>query len=115
MEKVTPIIKDSGKREQYKSGMVRDTSEDKIDYTLILDGPMYERWAKHLTLGAKKYNKRNWTLSNGEEELSRFRESAVRHFHQWATGQTDEMHEAAVFFNINAYEYLKEKLNKDGK
>ena len=108
-------IKDSGERLTYKSGMVRDVTNDKIDYTLILDGPMYERWAEHLTGGAKKYTKRNWMKANGQEELERFKESAARHFHQWISGKTDERHEAAVFFNINAYEYLKEKLANDKK
>ena len=46
-------IKDSGKREEFASGMVRDVSGDKTDYTLILDGPMFDRWAAHLTNGAK--------------------------------------------------------------
>ncbi|MDO8610123.1 MAG: DUF5664 domain-containing protein [bacterium] len=104
-------IKDSGKREEYKSGMIRDTAGDKIDFSLIYDGPMMERWARHLTLGAKKYQKRNWMRANGLEELERFRESAARHFAQWMNGKTDECHEAGVYFNINAYEYLKEKLN----
>jgi hypothetical protein len=107
------MVKDSGKREEYKSGMVRDVTDDKIDFSLIYDGPMLERWAQHLTDGAKKYSKRNWLKANGLEELARFRESAIRHFHQWATGKTDESHESGVFFNINACEYLKEKLNVD--
>ena len=105
-------IKDSGKRQEYKSGMVRDLSDNKIDYSLIYDGPMLKRWAEHLTLGGIKYEKRNWLRANGEEELARFRESAARHFTQWMNGETDECHEAAVYFNINAYEYLKEKLDK---
>lgn len=104
-------LKDSGKREKYKSGMVRDTAEDKTDYTLILDGPMFQRWAAHLTKGAKKYNKRNWMKAGGNEELERFRESACRHFFQWISGEIDEDHAAAVYFNINSYEYLKKKLN----
>lgn len=110
MNESKSIIKDSGKRQQYKSGMVRDVTDDKIDYSLIYDGPMMDRWALHLTLGAKKYLPRNWMLADGQEELARFKESACRHFRQWVRGDADEMHEAAVFFNINAYEYLKEKL-----
>jgi hypothetical protein len=106
-------VKDSGKRQQYKSGMVRDTADDKIDYSLVLDGPMFLRWAEHLTKGAKKYTKRNWLLATGKEEYERFRESAVRHFVQWYYGLTDEDHAAAVFFNINAAEYLRG--NFDGK
>jgi hypothetical protein len=109
------IIKDSGERTEYKSGMVRDVTTDKIDYSLALDGPMFKRLAKHLTLGAKKYKKRNWMLANGEEELERFRESALRHFLQWFSGDVDEDHAAATFFNINAAEYTKDKLQNKPK
>lgn len=102
-------IKDSGERKSFDSGMVRDTDEDKVNYALALDGPMFVRWAKHLTGGAKKYAARNWMLAEGEAERTRFRESALRHFIQWYQGDTDEDHASAVFFNINGAEYVKEK------
>ncbi len=113
MGKENFTVKDSGKRQQYKSGMVRDLGDNKIDYSLIYDGPMYKRWADHLTKGAKKYKPRNWILANRQEELNRFKQSAARHFYQWMTNENDEDHAAAVFFNINAYEYLNNKLNKN--
>lgn len=91
--------------------MQRDTTEGKTDYLLALDGPMFERYAQHLTKGAKKYKKRNWMQANGEAELERFRESALRHFLQWLAGDTDEDHAAAVWFNINGAEYVKERLD----
>jgi hypothetical protein len=103
------VIKDSGAREQFTSGMVRDTAIDKIDYSLVLDGPMFKRWAVHLTNGAKKYAKRNWMLAAGPEEKARFKESALRHFIQWYFDEEDEDHGSAVFFNINGYEYVKAK------
>lgn len=106
------VIKDSGKREEYTSGMVRDVSGDKTDYTLILDGPMFERWAIHLTKGAKKYAKRNWMKAAGDVEYERFKESALRHFIQWFRGERDEDHAAAVFFNMNGVEYLEGKKPK---
>lgn len=99
-------VKDSGKREQYASGMVRDIADDKTRYDLVFDGPMLERWAAHLTKGAKKYEPRNWMKAAGKEEAARFRASAVRHFAQWLRGDTDEDHASAVFFNINGYEYV---------
>lgn len=102
-------IKDSGKRQEFASGMVRDISEGKIDYTLITDGPMFKRWAIHLTNGARKYAKRNWLKAEGDAELERFKESAFRHFMQWYYGESDEDHASAVFFNINGYETLKLK------
>lgn len=102
-------IKDSGAREAFESGMVRDTATDKVDYSLILDGPMFERWAIHLTNGAKKYAKRNWMKASGSAEYERFKESALRHFIQWYQGKRDEDHGAAVMFNINGAEYVREK------
>lgn len=103
-------IKDSGERKQFASGMVRDTTEGKIDYTLALDGPMFKRYADHLTKGAKKYAARNWMQANGQAELDRFRESALRHFLQWLQGDVDEDHAAAVYFNINGAEYVKGRM-----
>lgn len=94
------------------AGMVRDVTDGKTNYLLALDGPMFQRWADHLTAGAKKYAARNWMGAYTEEELERFRESAVRHFIQWLRGDTDEDHAAAVFFNINGVEYVKDRQKK---
>lgn len=102
-------VKDSGRRDSYVSGMIRDTTAGKTDFSLIFDGPMYERWAIHLTKGAVKYEKRNWMRASGQPELDRFIESAARHFFQWMRGDPDEDHAAAVFFNVNSAEYVREK------
>ena len=100
-------VLDSGARAEFESGMVRDIEDDKADYTLVLDGPMFDRWAEHLTKGAKKYAPRNWMLATGDEEYERFRRSALRHFIQWYRGELDEDHAAAVFFNVNGAEYVR--------
>lgn len=105
-------IKDSGQRKQM-AGMVRDVADDKIKYHLVFDGPMLERWAAHLTKGAKKYSERNWMGARTEEERARFIESAVRHFVQWLRGDRDEDHAAAVLFNINGAEYVQDKLDQE--
>ena len=112
-------LKDSGERTEFSSGMVRDTAAGKIDFTLAVDGPMFQRWASHLTRACvnpdgspSKYPPRNWMLASGEAELSRFRISAFRHFLSWLNGEVDEDHAAAVFFNINGVEYVREKLRK---
>lgn len=102
--------KDSGERLEFESGMVRDVTTGKTKYHLVFSGPMFERWAGLLTRGAEKYDDDNWMKANGEAELKRFRESAVRHFVQWVRGDTDEDHAAAVFFNINGAEYVKERM-----
>lgn len=110
-------IKDSGVRQEFKSGMVRDTTTGKINFWRIMVGPMFKRWAIHLTKGAVKYpdvqpGVSNWTLAAGDEELARFKDSALRHFIQWYEGDQDEDHAAAVFFNINGAEYVKGKMPK---
>ena len=110
------IIKDSGKRAEFAGGMVRDTSEGKVRYNRCLEGPMFRRWAEHLDKGAVKYSDvapgvANWTLASSEGELQRFKESALGHMIDWLNGETEEDHCGAIFFNVNAAEYVKEVLN----
>lgn len=102
-------VKDSGKRQELGNG-VRDTEDGKTDYTLIFDGPMYDRWAEHLTKGAKKYAARNWLgfKSDPVAATERAKRSLARHVRQYMRGDTDEDHGAAIFFNINVIEYLRE-------
>jgi len=112
------VTKDSGERQDYASGMRRDVQHGKPDFSLLLtelpyDKQLLTRWAALMERGATKYGRRNWQLANSQEELDRFQASAFRHFIQWITGETDEDHAAAVLFNINAAEYVKEKI-KDG-
>lgn len=102
--------KDSGSREQYSTGMQRDTEDGKARFDLLfpLGVPYSEQFltriAELMTRGAVKYVPRNWERANTEEELERFRSSAARHFMQWMSGDTDEDHASAVFFNLLAYE-----------
>lgn len=109
-------IKDSGKRQQFETGMQRDTSEGKICYDLIIpvsgQGSMFKRWAEHMTKGAKKYEERNWEKASTHKELERFRRSAFRHFMQWFENMEDEDHAAACFFNIQGAEYTKARIKK---
>jgi hypothetical protein len=100
------LVKDSGKREEYESGMRRDVEEGKIDFTLALDGPLFTRYAAHMTKGAAKYGRRNWQLASSQEEYERFKRSALRHMIQWLAGDRDEDHAAAIWFNVNAAEYV---------
>lgn len=105
------ITKDSGKRLNFQSGMVRDVDNDKPQYDLVYF-PMIKRWAELMGRGAIKYGKHNWKLAKGQEELERFKASALRHLIQWFEGDETEDHASAVFFNISGAEYVKEKLNE---
>jgi hypothetical protein len=100
------VTKDSGIREAYETGMVRDSQEGKPRFDLL--------WAEHVPFteqfltrvaglaqrGADKYGERNHERSRTQEELSRFRASALRHLMQWIAGETDEDHMAAVVMNL---------------
>jgi hypothetical protein len=107
------ITKDSGKREQFKSGMVRDIQEDKPRFDLIIpenlpyDKSLIYRWAMLMTRGAKKYGDRNWEKAQSKEEMERFKASAIRHFMQWFQNEQDEDHASAVCCNLMGYEYVK--------
>jgi hypothetical protein len=98
---------------EFASGMVRDTAGHKVNYSLVFSGPMFERWAQRLTEGGRYYGNNNWLKAAGMEERDRFKESAIRHFVQWLYGHTDEDHAAAIFFNVNGYEYVKERLGNE--
>lgn len=113
------VTKDSGKRQEYASGMKRDLQDGKPCFDLCnpLDCPkdanMYYRWAMLMERGKVKYGYRNWEKADSEEELVRFKQSAARHFQQWLNNwDSEEDHAAAVFFNVQAYEWLKDKLGR---
>lgn len=114
------VTKDSGARQQFESGMQRDTQEGKARFDLLfpLDVPYGDqfmtRCAELLARGAEKYDTRNWEQAAGEEELERFRASALRHLMQWVAGDTDEDHAAAVVFNLLGYETTKWKMENSG-
>jgi len=91
-------IKDSGKRQEFPTGSVRDTSLGKGRYDLL---PAYalSRVAKHFESGAAKYNPRNWELG---QPLCRYLDSAIRHLFNFLGGDRSEDHLSAAVFNALA-------------
>jgi hypothetical protein len=113
--------KDSGERLEYASGMLRDADTTKARFDLIIpEGVPYKeqlltRFAELMMRGANKYSARNWEKANGQAELDRFKESALRHLMQWYCGEDDEDHAVAVLFNIMGYETIKYKVKNEVK
>lgn len=105
------VTKDSGQREEFSTGMVRDTQDNKPRYDLI-DTAFLKRWAELMARGAKKYGENNWKKAATTEELTRFRASAIRHMFQYLEDDTTEDHAAAVAFNLAGAEMVKERLKK---
>lgn len=115
------VTKDSGKREEFDSGMVRDTQDDKPRFDLLLPiGVPYgdqflTRVAGLLARGAEKYAERNWEMAQGEVELTRFKASALRHLMQYLAGETDEDHASAVVFNLMGAHLVEWKLKNESR
>jgi hypothetical protein len=91
-------IKDSGQRESFAGGAVRDIQDDKPRYELIPPAPLY-RLAMHYAGGAAKYAPWNWAKGM---PLSRALASLERHLQQYKEGDTEEDHLAAVAWNAFA-------------
>lgn len=113
------ITKDSGERQEFDSGMKRDTEAGKPRFDLLIpDGVPYEdqlltRFAMLLARGAEKYDARNWEQANSAEEVARAKSSAFRHFMQWLCGEVDEDHAVATMFNIMVVETVGPRVPDD--
>ena len=91
-------VKDSGEREQFNTGAVRDTREGKGRFDLIPSEPMF-RLARHYELGAAKYTDHNWKKGI---KSSRCLDSLLRHAFAYSRGDREEDHLSAVVFNAFA-------------
>jgi len=89
-------LKDSGKRQEFDTGAVRDLQENKGRYDLIPPHGLY-RLAVHFEKGCKKYGERNWEKGI---DLARYWNSANRHWQQVLAGEEDEDHATAALWNI---------------
>lgn len=113
--------KDSGQHAEYASGMVREWQKGKPRFALMLTKrqpygeQMLTRYASLLARGAVKYDSRNWEEGDSEEELERAKESLLRHVMQLLSGETDEDHAAAAWFNIQAIEYFRWRIAEKKK
>lgn len=99
------VIKDSGKRQSFKGGAVRDTAEGKPRYELIPKEAL-RRIAMHYANGAKKYSDDNWAKGM---PYRRAYASMLRHAFAFADHDTTEDHLAAVCFNAMAIMYYQDK------
>jgi len=97
-------VKDSGERQVFETGAQRDTQDDKPRFDLMPITAL-KRIADLYGKGAIKYDEWNWAKGM---EFSRFYASMFRHMQQFAAGDTDEDHLAAVCFNAMAIMHFQE-------
>lgn len=101
-------LKDSGSRQQFNSGAVRDNGKGKGRFDL-LSTQMLFRLAKHYENGALKYEPRNFEKGM---PISRCVDAAMRHLTKYLAGWNDEDHLAAVCWNIAAIMLYEERMPK---
>lgn len=102
-------LKDSGKREEFQTGAVRDTSEGKGCYELISPVAM-KRLAVVLEKGKKKYQARNWERGM---QMGRTMQSAIRHLNDYLEGKRDEDHLGQAMFNVMVLIHTEEMINRN--
>jgi hypothetical protein len=101
-------VKDSGTRQKFRTGAVRDIQQGKGRFDLI--SPIFlRRLAKHYENGAVKYGDRNWEKGI---PLVRFLDSALRHLNEWKEGYREEDHLAASAWNIACIIHTEEMIER---
>ena len=101
-------VKDSGKRQSFKTGSVRDTREGKGRFDLITPIGLM-RLAKHYENGAIKYGDRNWEKG---QPMSRYLDSAIRHIYKHLEGHRDEDHLSAGVWNLLCVIHTEEMIER---
>lgn len=87
---------DSGERDEFESGAVRDTQGDKRRYDLIPLNPLF-RLSEVYRKGAIKYGENNYQKGMS---FKRVYASLLRHVFAWAEGRADEDHLAHAAWNM---------------
>lgn len=100
------VTKDSGQRQEWNTGSVRDVAVGKGRFDLIPTEPV-RRLAKLYERGAVKYGERNWEKG---QPLMRYLDSALRHINCLIAGEPLEDHATAVVWNMFGFIYTQTKV-----
>lgn len=96
--------RDSGERQVFETGAVRDIQAGKGRFDLI--SPVGERrLARRYEQGAVKYGDRNWQKGI---PIGRCLDSAKRHINQYLEGNNEEDHLAAAAWNLFTAMHMEE-------
>lgn len=112
-------MKGSEKRTEFAGGGMRDGAAKTERFELAwvhgqdFDGQMLTRYARWMARGATKYEPRNWESFASEDALEHARGSLLRHVFKLIAGRVDEDHAAAVWFNVQAIELIRERMADD--
>lgn len=92
-------LKDSGNRQTFSTGSVRDAQTGKGAFELV---PMFAIWLVSTVYekGARKYSARNWEKG---QPLSQYIKSAQNHLSKHMMGLRDEPHISMAVWNLLGY------------
>lgn len=108
MKKNNFELKDSGNRQEFHTGAVRDTSTGKGRYDLLPASAIFAL-ARVFEEGAVKYEARNFEKGI---PLSRFIDSALRHTFKHLEGYRDERHIVQAAWNLLAYIFTATQIER---
>ena len=91
-------LKDSGARQSFTTGAVRDTAAGKPLLELLPSWALFS-WAWIMEAGARKYAARNWEQGM---PMSRYLASAHRHLELYRMGYREEPHLWQALWNVAA-------------
>jgi len=101
-------LDDSGKRESFSTGAIREPVNGRGRYDLISPIAL-KALAIHMENGAKKYADRNWEKGL---PLSRFLNSAIGHLRKYQEGRRSEDHLSASIYNSMAIIHTLEMIDR---
>ena len=107
MAKEFNAVKDSGQRQEFQTGAVRDIQVGKGRFDLVPPYALF-RLTRHFENGISKYPERNWEKGI---PLSKFLNSAIRHLYKHLSSYNDEDHLAAAAWNIFALIDTEKRIN----
>lgn len=100
--------RDSGDRQEFPTGSVRDSRTGKGRYDLIPAYPQ-KRLAQLYERGAEKYADNNWQKG---QPLARYMESLERHLNDFKDGDMVEDHLASIAWNAFAFMWTKREIDE---
>ena len=106
MDEKNFVVKDSGARQSFSTGAVRDLQQGKGRFDLVPTIAI-RRLAKHFENGAVKYGDNNWQKGI---PLARYLDSLERHVNCLKAGEPTEDHLAAIIWNAVCFMWTQNEI-----
>lgn len=107
------------KHRTFKSGAIRDTEDNKEDYSETISWTAFKRYANYMTEKKAKYGSGNFKKGM---DIDAYERSLLRHVQKYMENkyeggliETDQDHLSAMVFNIFGIMHEEERIKKDDK